>query len=296
MMDPAQLMGAAQPQGGGAGAKGPPGGPGAGPEPGGVPGAAPGADGGSPTPREEGGAARPGAGVDGAERRPEADGGREGANGIPDELRIPEEKDDGDSQHIGHEDFLELMMAQLENQDPMDPTSTDEFMGQIAQFTTASGIDQLQREFSEFFEHMRSDQSLRASALVGREVVTEGREGVLPDEGSLEAILQLDASVPNLTVTVENQAGERVHREHLGEQPEGEQVFQWDGTDEDGNRLPAGTYQVSAYVEEGDDRRDVPTLVGAPVTSVTLGKDGQPPQLNVAGMGEVSLSDVRRVR
>lgn len=295
MINPAQMMGAAGAPGAGGGKP-----------PGGGPAGAPAAEG-APPGGGEAGSGGPGAAAAAAQSEAPAGGERQGPGsgqerraeapaGLPDDLMIPQDDGEGDRQHIGHEDFLELMMVQLQNQDPMDPTSTDEFMGQIAQFTTASGVDQLQRDFNKFFEHMRSDQSLRASALVGREVITEGREGVLREDGGMEAILDLDESVSNLTISIENSAGERVYREQKGEQPEGEQVFQWDGRDQDGNRQPAGNYRISAYVEDGDDRRDVTTLVGAPVTSVTLGKDGQEPRLNVAGLGEVSLADVQRVR
>ncbi len=238
---------------------------------------------------------RPGGAEAGAQGRPSEE--PEDSEGLPEELRsIPEEDDGGDPQDIGHEDFLELMMTQLENQDPTDPQDTEQMMGQIAQFTTASGISQLQSDFEDFFDHMRSDQSLRASQLVGREVITEGREAYLPEEGEMEALLQLDSSVPNLTVEIENEAGERVYREQLGQMEQGEHPFTWDGTDSDGQRLPQGKYQVNAFVEDGEEREPVPTLVGAPVTSVAVGMDGRPPELNVAGLGELSLDDVKRIR
>ncbi|ABM61305.1 flagellar hook assembly protein FlgD [Halorhodospira halophila] len=234
-------------------------------------------------------------GLSGGDRAESA--AKSGYEALPEDLRsIPEDKDEGDPQSIGHEDFLELMMVQLQNQDPTDPQDTEQMMGQIAQFTTASGIEQLQSDFREFFEHMRSDQSLRASQLVGREVVTESRQAYLPEDGEMEALLQLERSAPNLTVEIENAAGERVHREQLGEMEEGEHPFAWDGTNNDGQRLPQGTYQVNAYVEDGDEREPVPTLVGAPVTSVSVGMDGRPPELSVAGLGEMSLSDVKRIR
>ncbi|MBK5936818.1 MULTISPECIES: flagellar hook assembly protein FlgD [Halorhodospira] len=295
MLDPSQLMGGAA--GGGQKAPKPPStGDGGGGKPGGGP--AEGLDEGVQAAQKAADKPAPGGGAAGDTGAGAASSGaKSGYEALPEDLRsIPEEKDDGDPQSIGHEDFLELMMVQLENQDPTDPQDTEQMMGQIAQFTTASGIEQLQSDFSEFFEHMRSDQSLRASQLVGREVVTESREAYLPEDGEMEALLQLERSAPNLTVEIENEAGERVHREQLGEMEEGEHPFAWDGTDNDGQRMPQGTYQVNAYIEDGDEREPVPTLVGAPVTSVSVGMDGRPPELSVAGLGEMSLSDVKRIR
>ncbi len=229
-------------------------------------------------------------------------GGGKGEGNIPPELRSVSsgkgEQGEGEdaNKSIGHEDFLKLMTTQLKNQDPTNPKDSDKMMGQIAQLTTASGIDRLQSDFEKFFEHMRSDQSLRAAQLVGREVMTEGDKAQLPEEGELNALLQLERSVPGVTVEVQNQSGETVHREQLGELGQGEHTYTWDGTNDQGERLSPGEYQIKASAGEGDDREAVTTLVGAPVTSVSMGQDGQPPQLNVAGLGELSLSEVQRVR
>lgn len=230
-----------------------------------------------------------------------AEGASSAARGsaIPEELKLPADDksgNKGDKQSIGHEDFLKLMLTQLKNQDPMNPQDTEQMMGQIAQFTTASGVNELKSQFQEFFEHMRSDQSLRAAQLIGREVLTERDAGHLPQEGDFEAILQLDSSASNLTVEIANENGERVHREQLGQVAEGEHPYVWDGTNENGQRLPQGEYQLRAYREDGDSREAVGTLVGAEVTSVSMGKDGRPPELSVAGIGDVSLSEVKRVR
>ncbi len=216
--------------------------------------------------------------------------------GIPEELLSIPKKDEGNPNEITHKDFLKLMLAQLENQDPTNPQDTEKFMAQIAQFTAASGISQLQSDFKAFFEHMRSDQSLRASHFVGREVVVRGSDGYLPEQGELQAVIELESAAPNLTVDIVSPTGERIHRERLGERSSGEHPFVWDGVDEDGQRRPAGSYKIHAYVEDGDDRKSVTTLVGAPVTSVSLGRDGRQPMLSVAGQGEVSLADVRRIR
>lgn len=218
-------------------------------------------------------------------------------NEIPEELKLS--KDDGqkeDSKSIGHEDFLKLMMTQLKNQDPTDPQDTEQMMGQIAQFTTASGINQLQEDFQKFFEHMRSDQSLRAAQLVGREVLTESGKGHLPKGGNFEAILQLDSSAPNLTVEIANEHGELVHSEQLGQVSKGEHPYVWDGTNANGKRLPEGQYQVQAYVEDGENRETVNTLVGSEVTSVSMGMNGRPPELSVAGLGDISLAEIKRIR
>ncbi len=223
-----------------------------------------------------------------------------GLEGLPEELRSIPDRSEGDEEKddksLGHEDFLDLMMTQLKNQDPMNPQDPKQMMGQLAQFTTASGIEKLQSDFESFFDHMRSDQSLRAAQLVGQEVMTESNEAHLPEEGEMEAMLQLERSTSSLTVEVTDGSGEKVYQEQLGEMEKGEHTYTWDGTTRDGERVPAGKYQINAYAEDGERREAVTTLVGAPVTSVAVGKEGQPPELSVEGLGEISLSDVKRIR
>lgn len=245
-----------------------------------------------PSPTSSGGVGS-GAGAGGGARA----GSAERGSAIPEQLRLQEGSDkDGDPKSIGHEDFLKLMLTQLKNQDPTNPQDTKQMMGQIAQFTTASGIKELNDQFQQFFEHMRSDQSLRAAQLVGREVMTEGNKGYLPAKGDFEAVLRLDSSTPNLAVEIENSSGEVVHQEKLGQTSSGEHTYAWDGTNDSGQRLPQGHYQIRAYREDGDKREAVGTLVGAQVTSVSMGRDGRPPELSVAGMGDIPLSEVERVR
>src|SRR5690625_1502858 len=97
--------------------------------------------------------------------------------------------DSGDSQNtrqqkapgeIGQEDFLKLMVTQLQNQDPFSPMENGEFLAQIAQFTTATGIQELQQSFERFSSNIKTEQALQAASLVGRNVVVESDVGQLP--------------------------------------------------------------------------------------------------------------------
>lgn len=197
---------------------------------------------------------------------------------------------------IGQEDFLKLMVTQLQNQDPFSPMENGEFLSQIAQFATATGIQELQQSFDRFSSNIKTEQALQAASLVGRNVVVESDVGHLPDDGSLTGILQLPVQVENLKVGIYAESGELIREIPLGKQDAGELEFEWDGLNSQGRRMPAGHYyMVGSTVIDGQEW-SVSTYISAEVQSVTLGQGGKPPQLSLAGIGEISLSAVNRIR
>ncbi|MBL4743366.1 MAG: flagellar hook assembly protein FlgD, partial [Cycloclasticus sp.] len=108
-------------------------------------------------------------------------------------------KSNGD---LGQADFLKLMVTQLENQDPLEPMDNGDFLGQMAQFSTVSGIGDLQNSFSEFAASISNDQALQAANLIGRRVSVPLQTGVLADGGVIEGELTLPASSPDVSINI----------------------------------------------------------------------------------------------
>ena len=75
------------------------------------------------------------------------------------------------SSALGQADFLHLMTEQLKNQDPLKPLDNNQFLGQLAQFSTVQGIEGMQGAMAAMASVMESDQTLRAAALVGRDAL-----------------------------------------------------------------------------------------------------------------------------
>lgn len=197
---------------------------------------------------------------------------------------------------IGQEDFLKLMVTQLKNQDPFSPMENGEFLAQIAQFTTATGIQDMQQSFNSFSSNIATQQALQASGLVGRDVLVQSEVGYLPDDGSLTGSLQLPRKLENCTVSIYSESGALLREIPLGAQEAGEVPFSWDGKGENGQPLPAGRYVVSATTMVEGEEMALDTYTSAQVQSVTLNTGGQSPTLSLAGIGEVSLSSVNRIR
>lgn len=212
------------------------------------------------------------------------------------EMEQPEGARGGKSaEELDSDDFLQLMIAQFQNQDPFEPMENGEFMGQLAQFTSAAGISGMQDSFEQFADRMGQDQALQAASLVGRHVMVESDTMPLGENG-LSGIAQLPRNSQNLNITISDGAGQTVREMSLGRQDAGDVPFHWDGVDDDGNELPAGTYAVSASIGSGDDAVAVNTLAAAPVTSVSLESDGRSPMLTLEGAGEHSLDAIRQIQ
>lgn len=200
-----------------------------------------------------------------------------------------------DSSKILQEDFLELMVTQLTNQDPFKPMESGEFLGQLAQFGTVSGIDDLESSFSALASSLTSNQALQASSLIDREVWLTTEQGSLPESGPLTGALDLTAAAEQVRVGVYDNTGQLVKQLELGRQPAGQLEFAWDGLDAEGQRQPAGVYQIRAEATAAGVTEAVDVSVIAKVQGVTLGKAGEPMYLEIDGLGNVELSKIKRI-
>ena len=196
---------------------------------------------------------------------------------------------------LGQEDFLRLMIAQFRNQDPFEPMDNGEFLGQLAQFGTVSGIEELKGAFSELGTAIQSEQVLQAANLVGRSVLAAADTGYLAAGGTMAGALDLADGAQNVHVDITDTNGQLVRRIDLGAQPAGLARFEWDGRDAEGVALDAGHYRVSAVAVRGNSAEGVATFVEGDIESVSLGPHGQRMTLNLAGGGVLPVSDVRRI-
>lgn len=194
-------------------------------------------------------------------------------------------------------DFLNLMMTQLQNQDPTQPLDTSQMSAQLAQIGTVTGINQLNTSFSSLASSFTSNQALQASSLLGRNVLVNSNSATLAAGGKVNGAVQVPAGSGPVTVGIFSPAGTLVKTLPLGTQGAGLASFSWDGTDNAGNGAPAGSYVVKAEAQNGQSQTTLATLVSAQVQSVTLNGGGSAGglTLNVAGVGNVPLSSVTQI-
>lgn len=213
------------------------------------------------------------------------------ALGLTGASKKAEEKDEG---ALLMEDYLSLMTSQLKNQDPMDPMDNGDFLGQIAQFATVSGIGDLNTSFGDFSKSMQSDQALQGSTLVGRSVLVPSSLGTMTAEGGLKGQINVAESVTDLKVQVFSESGALVRTLEMGAAA-GYTNFTWDGFSDNGEALVPGVYQFKATGTVAGENTAFATATVAKVDSVLVGSGSQGLTVNLAGIGSVPFDEVQEI-
>jgi flagellar basal-body rod modification protein FlgD len=193
-------------------------------------------------------------------------------------------------------DFFSLLTEQLSNQDPTKPVDNDQMIAQMTNFTMADSLSQLNNKFDEFATSMTSNQALQASSLVGRNVLVAGNDAVIKGDGGLvTGNVISDRNVKDMRINITNEVGETVRIIDAGSQQAGSVEFSWDGTDSNGNPLPPGNYEVSAFGAINGEEQQLPTAMYRHVNSVNLSSSQQGVILNLDGEDSITLADVLEI-
>lgn len=198
----------------------------------------------------------------------------------------------GGKKELGKDEFLNLLVAQLNNQNPLEPQSNGEFIAQLAQFSTVEGVEKLNSSMESILSGYQSSQALQASSLVGRKVIIPSEKAVVDTSETFKASMVLPQSSSNVYVNVYSSDGSLATRINMGAQEAGQVSFMWDGKNSDGETMPPGTYKFEAQASIDGETKGLYTLLPANVDSVTLGQGGGELMLNLAGLGSVPLSQV----
>jgi flagellar basal-body rod modification protein FlgD len=194
---------------------------------------------------------------------------------------------------LGQAEFLELMIAQLKNQDPFKAMDPSQFLGQLAQFGTVSGIAEIKEAFGTLSDAMRSSQVLDGATMVGREVLVPSDEVMLQAEGSVRGAIDVPTGTNALQVNIRDANGVLVRRMTMPTTG-GLQEFSWDGLADNGTRAPAGEYTFEAVANVAGKSGSLEMLMAGRVNSVTIDA-ATGLTLNTSNLGSRSLGDVRRV-
>jgi flagellar basal-body rod modification protein FlgD len=198
------------------------------------------------------------------------------------------------SQTLGQADFLKLMTAQMQNQDPFNPVDNTQMVAQMAQFSSLSGISQMNTTLQSIADKLTGTSANDALAYVGKTVLTEGDTAFGRTTGGIAGAVDVDSAASDVKVTIQDQSGNVLKTLDLGAQAKGTATFDWDGKTDAGADAGAGPFKVVSSGNANGATVGTHTLVWAPVTSVSMPSSGSP-VLNVAGIGSVDLSDVRQI-
>jgi flagellar basal-body rod modification protein FlgD len=197
-----------------------------------------------------------------------------------------------DQSDLGQADFLRLMTEQLRNQDPLKPLDSNQFLGQLAQFSTVQGIQGLQSSFNAFAGAQLDDQALQAASLIDRHVLVSSGTFQLSEQGGLHGEVSAPAA-GRIEIEITSPSGEVVRRMNVAADGPGQVALDWDGVTDNGTPAPPGIYRISARMNDNNTSITLETQVEARVESVSFSAGGL--LLNLAGGGSIPFAAVRRI-
>ncbi|MFK7698651.1 flagellar hook assembly protein FlgD [Pseudomonas caspiana] len=210
-------------------------------------------------------------------------------------LQNPAASSSSKNDALGKDAFLQLLVTQMKNQNPLEPQDNGEFVAQLAQFSSLESMQNLTTTVDSIAGLYQSSQALQASSLVGRSVIvnagsttvdtTKGMTGsvVVPSASSVTSVKIYDPQL-NLVKTID-----------MGTQSAGNASFTWDGTNDAGEKVAAGNYSFVANGSLEGKSTSLATYLPATVNSVTTGVNGAEMVLNLAGGQSIGLSQVKTI-
>ena len=190
--------------------------------------------------------------------------------------------------------FLKLLVAQMKNQDPLNPMDNAQVTSQMAQINTVTGINGLNDTVGKLLAQFGAMEALQASQLTGRSVLVTGNQLVADGKGA-EVVAGVDLAAPADKVTVEilDAGGNVVRTIALGPSQAGISRFTWDGKTDTGAAAAAGPYSFAIKASAAGGEVNGTPLMARTVEAVTRSNGST--QLVLAGGIRIAYGDVKQI-
>ena len=172
---------------------------------------------------------------------------------------------------LGKDDFLSLLVAQLQHQDPLNPAEGTEFTAQLAQFSSLEQLSNINDNLENMELFQTSMTNSQAVSYIGKEITAQGNTVQLESGRPAECHFELDANAALAAITVYDASGGFVNSFETGSLSAGRQSVVWDGTDNNGNSALPGKYSFEVQAVDADDQNiDVTPMISAVVSGVSF--------------------------
>ncbi|WP_322052656.1 flagellar hook assembly protein FlgD [Paraburkholderia bannensis] len=187
--------------------------------------------------------------------------------------------------------FLQLLVTQLQNQDPTSPMDSSQMTSQLAQINTVSGIANLNTSLTSLSTQLSAGQNAQSALLIGSTVLAAGSTAAVSSGTSPQLGVQLTSAASDVTLTIKDSTGKVVNTLDLGAQSAGTVPVTWNGTDSTGAVVADGNYTISASATVNGQATSATALVASKVSAVIQQSDGTA-GLSLANGKTVPLSSV----
>ena len=211
-----------------------------------------------------------------------------GINSAKEKFAPKETKD-----QLGQEDFLKLMTTQLQNQDPFAPVDNADFIAQMAQFSTVTGITSMDQSIKSISDQLSEMRIASTTQLMGHSVLVPGKYARPDKEGIISGVVDLPETAGNLNIIFEDSNGQVLHQDALGMQKAGLVGFEWKDLPEE-IKSSNSPITIRAFTGNVGDTGELSTQVFASVSGTSKTDTGV--MLEVEDYGTIDPSQVVRFK
>ena len=209
----------------------------------------------------------------------------------------PSETEKTNKDTLGQSDFLKLMTTQLQNQDPFAPMDNGDFIAQMAQFSTVTGIQEINNSIGRLVEEFDQARIATASNLLGHSVLVPGDTGLPDENGELHGVLDLpEGTISTELRYLDADSGEELFYDDLGPRPSGLVGFSWQTIPQEfldsEKRI-----KIEATIDTGKGPEQLSPSIYSKVISASVGSgDNKEVLLNVEDYGPLDISQAVNFR
>jgi flagellar basal-body rod modification protein FlgD len=195
--------------------------------------------------------------------------------------------------------FLTLLVAQMNNQDPLNPMDNYQLTSQLAQISTVQGVQDLKSVMQTISSQVDLGQSMDAVSMIGKQVLFPGNAMKVDTDATGARVMtpigiDVQQDAHDVVMKISDSTGRVVRTVDLGAQSAGILTPTWDGKDDSGNVMPDGSYTLGvSATDENGNAVTADALTYGQVGGVSYSTQGVRLDLGLAG--QVSMLDVRKV-
>lgn len=194
---------------------------------------------------------------------------------------------------LGKDDFLKLLVTQLQHQDPLNPADPAEFTAQLSQFSSLEQLFSVNDNLTRMISSQGELEQISALSLLGRQITVKGGDFSFTGQ-PVDLGYHLEENATEVKLHIQDQSGKTLATIAAGQLTAGDHTIVWNGTDANGQVLPPGAYRLSVSALKGKDQ---PVTANPLIMSLVAGVDlDGPEKVLVTNAGNFTLADVRSVR